>query len=228
MSPTKRVAELRKLIDHHNRKYYIDAAPEISDREFDRLLEELTALESQHPELVTPDSPTQRVGGAAIDEFKSVKHSMPMLSIDNTYSPEELRDFDNSIRKTLDGEAVTLCRRVENRRCGDVDHLRKRLARRRRHPRRRRTRRRCHPQPPCHAGRAAAVGHGEAAEALRSPRRGVHGPRRSRSDQQGAGSQRSGAVRQLPQPRGRLAEATRSEGKRKAAAPLLRLRARCR
>src|SRR5947208_2255127 len=90
-SPKDRVAELRRLIEHHNRKYYVDAAPEISDREFDRLLEELQKLEKAHPELVTPDSPTQRVGGAPIDEFHTVRHRVPMLSIDNTYSADEVR-----------------------------------------------------------------------------------------------------------------------------------------
>lgn len=106
-----RAAELRKLIDHHNRKYYVDAAPEISDREFDRLLEELTKIERAHPDLVTPDSPTQRVGGAPIDEFRTVRHRVPMLSIDNTYNPDEVREWDKSIRKLLGGE--TPCYVVE-------------------------------------------------------------------------------------------------------------------
>jgi DNA ligase (NAD+) len=107
MKAAQRAAELRQLIDHHNRKYYIDAAPEISDREFDRLLEELQKLEAAHPELSTPDSPTQRVGGAPIDEFRTVRHRVPMLSIDNTYSPNELREWDKSTRKLIGGEAVT-------------------------------------------------------------------------------------------------------------------------
>ncbi len=106
MSPAARAAELRTLLDHHNRLYYIDAAPEISDREFDKLLDELKGIETKHPDLLTPDSPTQRVGGAAIDEFKSVAHRLPMLSIDNTYNEAELRDFDKSIRKTLGSESV--------------------------------------------------------------------------------------------------------------------------
>ncbi len=74
-SPAARAAELRKVIDHHNHKYYVDAAPEISDREFDRLLEELQKIEKEHPELVTPDSPTQRVGGAPIEGFVQVAPS---------------------------------------------------------------------------------------------------------------------------------------------------------
>src|SRR5579883_1398025 len=105
--PARRAAELRRLIDHHNRKYYVDAAPEISDREFDVLLEELTRIERDHPDLVTPDSPTQRVGGAPVDEFRTVRHRVPMLSIDNTYNADELREFDKSVRKLLGGEPVT-------------------------------------------------------------------------------------------------------------------------
>ncbi|HEX3149832.1 MAG TPA: NAD-dependent DNA ligase LigA [Gemmataceae bacterium] len=99
-----RAAHLREQIEHHNRKYYVDAAPEITDREFDRLLEELQQIEKAHPELMTPDSPTQRVGGAPIDEFRTVKHRVPMLSIDNTYNADELREWDRTTRKLLGGE----------------------------------------------------------------------------------------------------------------------------
>src|SRR5205823_8655538 len=107
MSPAARVADLRRQIDRHNHLYYVEARSEISDREFDRLLEELQALESQHPELVTPDSPTQRVGGQPIAGFRTVKHREPMLSIDNTYNPGELREFDARVRKLLASEPVT-------------------------------------------------------------------------------------------------------------------------
>jgi DNA ligase (NAD+) len=106
-SPAARVADLRRQIDRHNYLYYVEAKPEISDREFDRLLEELQALESQHPDLVTPDSPTQRVGGQPVDGFRTVTHREPMLSIDNTYNPNELREFDARVRKLLGGEPVT-------------------------------------------------------------------------------------------------------------------------
>ncbi len=105
-SAQKRVAELRKSIEHHNRRYYVDAQPEISDRDFDKLLEELKQLEAEHPELATADSPTQRVGGEPIEGFRTVRHSEPMLSIDNTYKPEELREFDQRIKKLLGGEPV--------------------------------------------------------------------------------------------------------------------------
>src|SRR5712692_1935901 len=105
-SPAKRAAELRKLIDHHNYKYYVEDKPEISDREFDKLLEELKQIEAEHPELVIPESPTQRVGGEPIGEFAQVTHRTPMLSIDNTYSSDELREFDRRIRKQLGGETA--------------------------------------------------------------------------------------------------------------------------
>jgi DNA ligase (NAD+) len=102
----ERVEYLRNEINKHNRKYYIEDAPEISDRDFDKLLDELKQLEVEHPELLTPDSPTQRVGGQPIEEFKSVRHREPMLSIDNTYKPEELREFDRRIKKLLGGEDI--------------------------------------------------------------------------------------------------------------------------
>jgi DNA ligase (NAD+) len=103
----QRVAELRHLIDYHNYQYHVEAKPEISDREFDRLVKELEAIEAAHPELVTPDSPTLRVGGQPIKGFVTVKHREPMLSIDNTYSAEELCEFDRRVRKLLPGESVT-------------------------------------------------------------------------------------------------------------------------
>ena len=107
-SPAARAAELRKIIARHNPLYYVEAAPEISDREFDRLLEELQKIEREHPELATPDSPTQRVGGAPIEGFVQVAHRVPMLSIDNSYNENDLRKFDADVRKILGkGEAVT-------------------------------------------------------------------------------------------------------------------------
>lgn len=106
-SPAQRAAELRQLINHHNYQYYVLAKPEISDREFDRLLEELKQLEAAHPELQTPDSPTLRVGGQPIEGFATVTHRVPMLSIDNTYNEAELREFDKRLRKALKGEPIT-------------------------------------------------------------------------------------------------------------------------
>jgi len=105
-TPARRAEELRRLIDHHNYLYYVQATPEISDREFDKLLNELKQIEKDHPELVTPDSPTQRVGGQPIEGFKTVVHRVSMLSIDNTYNPDELREFDRRVRRVLAGETV--------------------------------------------------------------------------------------------------------------------------
>jgi DNA ligase (NAD+) len=102
----KRAAELRRLIDHHNYLYYVEAKPEISDRDFDKLLDELKTIEAAHPEFITPDSPTQRVGGQPIEGFATVVHRTPMLSIDNTYNAGELREFDKRIRKLLANAAV--------------------------------------------------------------------------------------------------------------------------
>lgn len=102
-----RIEKLREQLRHHDRLYYVDAEPEISDREYDKLYADLKQLEEQHPELLTPDSPTQRVGGEPIEGFKTVRHRQPMMSIDNTYSADELKEFDRRIRKLLGGEAVT-------------------------------------------------------------------------------------------------------------------------
>lgn len=101
------IARLRAEIHRHNRLYYVDAAPQISDRDFDRLLKQLESLEAEHPELITPDSPTQRVGGEPIEGFATVKHTFPMLSIDNTYSYDEVREWDARVRRGLNaGETV--------------------------------------------------------------------------------------------------------------------------
>lgn len=99
--PAVRIAELCKQINHHDFKYYVEASPEISDKEYDRLLEELQALEVAHPTLVAPDSPTQRVGGQPIEGFRTVVHRVPMLSIGKTNSDADLLEFDNRIRKLL-------------------------------------------------------------------------------------------------------------------------------
>ena len=99
MDPLSRLTELRAKIRHHEERYYIHNDPEISDAEFDALLHELEQLEAQHPDLVTPDSPTQRVAGRPTDSFPTVEHIAPMLSLDNAYSDEELIAFDERVRK---------------------------------------------------------------------------------------------------------------------------------
>ena len=103
---SKRIEELRELIRGHERQYYVEHAPAISDHEFDALMQELEALEAEFPQFVTPDSPTQRVGGEPLKGFATVTHRVPMMSIANTYSADELREFDARIRKLLPGESV--------------------------------------------------------------------------------------------------------------------------
>jgi DNA ligase (NAD+) len=97
-----RIDRLRREIRRHDYLYYIENRPEIGDRQYDELFAELQALEARHPELVTPDSPTQRVSGQPLGEFTTVRHAVPMLSVDNTYNAEELRAFDERVRKQLD------------------------------------------------------------------------------------------------------------------------------
>jgi DNA ligase (NAD+) len=102
----KRHAQLADEIRAHDHAYYVEAKPKISDRDYDRLYHELLELEKNFSELNTPDSPSQRVGGAPLTEFKSVRHSVPMLSLDNTYSEEEIRDFVKRLEKLLPGEKL--------------------------------------------------------------------------------------------------------------------------
>jgi DNA ligase (NAD+) len=98
-APEERLRELRDLIRHHEERYYIHHDPDISDEEFDRLLHELEALEARHPDLITIDSPTQRVAGRPTEAFSNVRHLAPMLSLDNAYNEEELRAFDERVRR---------------------------------------------------------------------------------------------------------------------------------
>ena len=86
MSPSKKINELRSLLERHNRLYYVEARPEIADAEYDRLFRELETLEHQHPELDDPNSPTRRVGGAPLEGFNQVNHPVPMLSIDDVFT----------------------------------------------------------------------------------------------------------------------------------------------
>ncbi len=103
----KKIEQLREEINKHNYKYYVENNPEISDYEFDQLLKKLEAVENEYPDLITIDSPTQRVGGAPLDSFTTVEHKTPMLSLGNTYNYDELRDFDERVKKhVLDVEYV--------------------------------------------------------------------------------------------------------------------------
>lgn len=102
MDAEKQIQQLRDEIRKHDRLYYVENRPILSDTEYDQLYRQLVDLEQQHPELITPDSPTQRVGEQPLDGFRSEQHRVPMLSISNTYSAGEVRDFDARVRKTLD------------------------------------------------------------------------------------------------------------------------------
>src|SRR5271165_5132429 len=95
----KKIESLREKIRHHEYLYYVLDDPEISDAEFDKLMRALKDLEAEHPELITPDSPTQRVGGKPREGFVKVPHSSPMLSLDNTYSEDELRDWERRVHE---------------------------------------------------------------------------------------------------------------------------------
>ena len=106
-NPAARAEELRSLLHHHSYCYYILDRPEIPDAEYDRLFNELKELEAAHPELITPDSPTQRVGGAAAEGFASVQHRVPMLSLDNAYAADEIREFEARLQRALPGETFT-------------------------------------------------------------------------------------------------------------------------
>lgn len=96
-----RLCRLREDIEYHNYRYHVLVEPEVPDAEFDRLMRELQALEAQHPELVTPDSPTQRVGTAPLPELGAVVHAVPMLSLGNAFSSAEVEAFDRRVREAL-------------------------------------------------------------------------------------------------------------------------------
>ena len=97
----KEIKRLCEEINYHNYKYYVENNPVISDYEFDQLLKKLEQLESKFPDLITPDSPSQRVGGEPLESFINVEHKVPMLSLDNTYNYDELREFDERIKKNV-------------------------------------------------------------------------------------------------------------------------------
>ena len=97
----EKIKQLTVDLNHHNYLYYVKAQPAITDYEFDVMLQELIALENQFPELRSSESPSQRVGGYVSKEFATVTHNYPMMSLGNTYSEEELRDFDERIRRVI-------------------------------------------------------------------------------------------------------------------------------
>ena len=102
----KRIEELRAAINEHNYRYYVLDSPIISDAEYDNLFQELKTLEEQYPEFITPDSPTQRVGGQVLSVFRSVPHSKPVLSLSNAFSEGEIREFDRRVKQLAGGAEV--------------------------------------------------------------------------------------------------------------------------
>src|SRR5689334_15679711 len=102
-----RILKLREQLEHHEHQYYVLDAPEISDAEYDTMMRELRDLETAHPEFLTPGSPTLRVGGKPREGFVKLKHSSPMLSLDNALNETELRAFDRRVRELLDGQDFT-------------------------------------------------------------------------------------------------------------------------
>ncbi|MEJ7591724.1 MAG: NAD-dependent DNA ligase LigA [Planctomycetaceae bacterium] len=106
LSPDEEIESLRRELERHNRLYYVDAKPEITDREYDVLMAKLIALETAHPELYSPNSPSKKVGGGRIPGFEPVTHRIPMLSIENAFEEQELVDWDAGLRKTLEREAI--------------------------------------------------------------------------------------------------------------------------
>ena len=105
-NPKTEIEQLRSVLERHNRLYYVEAAPEISDLEFDRMMDRLAELETAHPELDSPDSPTKKVGGEPIEGFNTVEHRQPMLSIDNCYDLDAVSDFDERLRKLLELDEI--------------------------------------------------------------------------------------------------------------------------
>jgi len=106
MDAEKRITELRELINYHNPKYYIEDSPEIQDYEYDKLYHELLELEEKNPHLITPDSPTQRVGGQAVDAFSKVIHEVKMESLNDVFSIDELYDFDRRVKEATGNDSV--------------------------------------------------------------------------------------------------------------------------
>ena len=190
----KRADELRRQIAHHDHRYYVLDDPEISDPDYDDLLRELREIEEEHPELLTPDSPTQRVGGKPLDKFKQVEHHEPMLSLAQRPRRGRAARLGQARRAPARaarhlGTGDPLRHRAEGRRPGDLAHLRERRLHPRRDPRRRADRRGRHPEPEDDQG-DPALDRG-CARAGRGPRRGLPADRRLHEGERAARAGRS-------------------------------------
>ena len=109
MTEQERILYLREQLHEHNRRYYVENSPIISDQEFDLMMHELQDLEAKHPELYDPNSPTMRVGSDITKEFKQVRHRYPMLSLANTYNEQDVEEWYNQVKKGLEGEDFEVC-----------------------------------------------------------------------------------------------------------------------
>src|SRR5262245_42573041 len=118
MSPEQEIEKLRERIRYHDRKYHIDATPEISDLEYGKVIRRLKPLERTHPTLVTPDSPTQRVGGEPIERVHTVPHARPMFSIDNTYDTAVLRKWASRAYEATDPQLLAIAEELKAARKG--------------------------------------------------------------------------------------------------------------
>ena len=203
----RKARRLREAIAHHDRKYYVEDAPEISDAEYDALVDELKAIEKAHPELVTPDSPTQRVGDQPTKVFPPFRHAVPMLSLDNTYSKEELIEFNDRVAGFL-GWRSGIRRRAQDRRRGGCPSVRGERPRRR-DAGRRGNGRRDHGQPADDPKRPAFREGGRRGSRVRGPRGGLHAAESIRSGQRGARGSGRAALRQSPECLLRIAQAPR-------------------
>ena len=164
----KEIERLREKIRHHEYLYYVNDDPEISDAQFDKLMNQLKKLEAENPKLVTPDSPTQRVGGVAREGFQQVRHKTPMVSLDNAFSFDELANFDRRVRELTGRRKSRIRHRAQIRRPQHVAHIRKRRACPRRHARRRHHRRRRHAER-AHDSLDSSVDRRRTAEESRHP-----------------------------------------------------------
>ena len=151
MSPgalQKKIESLREKIRHHEYLYYVLDDPDMTDADFDKLMNELKRLEAEHPELITPDSPTQRVGGKPREGFMKAKHSSPMLSLDNAYTEEELRDWERRVHELSGRTDVEYMCELKLDGMSLALRLRRRPSGTRHHARRWQRRRRCHVERP--------------------------------------------------------------------------------
>ncbi len=153
--PLREAETLRETIRHHEHQYYVLDQPEITDAEYDALVRSLQKIETEHPEVITPDSPTQRVGGKTREGFQKIPHSSPMLSLDNALDEAELRAFDSRVKELLSGEPFRYVAELKMDGLSMAARYRHGRFRTGHYARRRDDRRRCDRKRPHHSQRAA-------------------------------------------------------------------------